>query len=52
MKLMLPRSVLISPLWQIIRYGCASGHAPKVFVLNRECTIAKALATSGSCMSW
>ena len=31
-QLTLPRSVLISPLWAIIRYGCASSQLGKVFV--------------------
>ena len=48
----LPRSVLISPLWAIIRYGCASSQLGKVLVEKRECTSASAsvplvLARSG-----
>jgi hypothetical protein len=31
----LPRSVLISPLWQTNRKGCASGQVGNVFVENR-----------------
>src|SRR5438477_7889524 len=34
-QLMLPRRVLISPLCATYRYGWASGHDGKVFVLNR-----------------
>ena len=36
-------SVLISPLWAITRYGCASGQLGNVFVEKRECTSAIAL---------
>src|SRR4051812_50042119 len=43
-QLRLPLTVLISPLWAIIRNGCASGHDGKVFVENRECTIASSVA--------
>ncbi|MNV54348.1 hypothetical protein D3C71_1465380 [compost metagenome] len=32
----LPRSVLISPLWIMKRYGCARSQLGKVFVLKRE----------------
>ena len=39
-QLRLPRTVLISPLWAIIRKGCASGQDGKVFVENREWTSA------------
>ena len=41
-QLRLPCSVLISPLWAIMRYGCASGHDGNVLVLNRLCTSASA----------
>ena len=34
-QLMFPRSVLISPLCAMYRYGWASGHDGKVLVLNR-----------------
>ena len=47
-QLMLPRSVLISPLWTMCRYGWASFHDPNVLVLNREWTKANALISSGS----
>ena len=43
-QLALPRSVLISPLWAIIRNGCASVQLGKVLVLKRECTSARRLA--------
>ena len=38
---MLPRSVLISPLWATTRYGCASGHDGNVLVLKRWWTSAR-----------
>ena len=38
----LPISVLISPLWQTTRYGCASSQLGKVLVEKRECTSASA----------
>ena len=41
-QLMLPVSVLISPLCAMKRYGCASGHDGNVFVLKRWCTSASA----------
>ncbi len=50
-QLMLPRSVLISPLWAMKRYGCASGHDGKVLVEKRWCTRASAESTSGSTTS-
>ncbi len=34
-QLTLPRTVLISPLWQRNRYGCASRHEGKVLVEKR-----------------
>ena len=40
-QFMLPRSVLISPLWHINRLGWARSQDGKVLVENRECTIAK-----------
>ena len=43
-QLTLPRSVLISPLCAIIRYGCASSQLGNVFVEKRECTSASALS--------
>ena len=46
-QLTLPMSVLISPLWAITRYGCASGQLGNVFVEKRECTSAIALAILG-----
>ena len=42
-RLRLPRTVLISPLWATKRNGCASGQDGKVLVENRLCTIAIAL---------
>ncbi len=50
-QLMLPVSVLISPLCATYRYGCASGHDGKVFVLKRWCTSASADSRSGSARS-
>ncbi len=47
-QLRFPWTVLISPLCEMKRYGCASGHDGKVFVENRECTRARAEATRGS----
>ncbi len=44
----LPWTVLISPLWASIRYGCASGQLGNVFVLKRECTSASALSKRSS----
>ena len=41
-QLMLPRTVLISPLWAIIRYGWASSQLGNVLVENREWTSASA----------
>ena len=46
-QLMLPRSVLISPLWAMKRYGCASGHDGNVLVLKRWWTSASADSTIG-----
>jgi hypothetical protein len=47
-QLTFPRSVLISPLWLMKRYGCARDQDGNVFVENREWTIAIALARVGS----
>ena len=47
-QLMLPRRVLISPLWEIIRYGWASFQLGNVFVLNREWNMQSALDSRGS----
>ena len=38
---LLPRSVLISPLWQSTRKGCARDHEGKVLVEKREWTSAR-----------
>ena len=50
-QLTLPRSVLISPLWATIRYGCASSQLGNVFVEKRECTRASALVRRSSARS-
>ncbi len=50
-QLMLPISVLISPLWAITRNGCASSQLGNVFVEKRECTSASALVKRSSCRS-
>ena len=47
-QLRLPRSVLISPLWASMRYGCASSQLGNVFVEKRECTSASRLTTRSS----
>ena len=47
-RLRLPMTVLISPLWASARKGWASGQAGKVFVENREWTIASSEVTRGS----
>ena len=47
-QLMLPRSVLISPLWQMIRYGWASSQLGKVLVEKREWTSASAVLKRSS----
>ena len=41
-QLRLACTVLISPLWAMNRYGCASGHVGKVLVEKRLCTSAMA----------
>jgi len=46
-QLMLPRSVLISPLCEMYRYGCARAQEGKVLVEKRWCTIAIAETTEG-----
>ena len=50
-QLMLPRSVLISPLCEMYRYGCARPQEGNVLVEKRECTITMAEETAGSCRS-
>ena len=50
-QLTLPRRVLISPLWQTKRYGCARAQFGKVLVEKRECTMARHDSTRGSTMS-
>ena len=50
-QLTLPISVLISPLWQITRYGWASSQLGNVFVEKRECTSASAEANRSSVRS-
>ena len=50
-QLRLPLTVLISPLWAIIRNGCASSQAGKVLVEKRECTTTSALAIRSSSSS-
>ena len=40
-QFMLPRSVLISPLWAMYRLGWARSQLGNVFVENREWTIAR-----------
>ena len=47
-QLTLPRTVLISPLWAIIRSGWASSQLGAVLVEKREWTIAKVLASERS----
>src|SRR5471032_2031491 len=48
-QLMLPRKVLISPLCEMYRYGCARPQDGKVLVEKRECTIPIAEMTFASC---
>ncbi len=50
-QLMFPRSVLISPLCAMQRYGCARSQLGNVLVLKRECTSAMADSISGFCRS-
>ncbi len=50
-QFLLPRIVLISPLWAMNRNGCASGQDGKVLVEKRECTRAMALLTRASVRS-
>ena len=47
-RLALPRNVLISPLWAIMRNGWASRQLGNVFVLYRWWTMAKAVRTRWS----
>ena len=47
-QFMFPSTVLISPLWAIIRSGWASSQLGAVLVEKREWTIAKMLTSSGS----
>ncbi len=47
-QLMFPRSVLISPLWQMIRYGWASSQLGNVLVEKREWTSATAVLKRSS----
>ena len=49
---MLPRTVLISPLWAIIRYGCASSQLGNVLVEKREWTRANAVSVRSSAQVW
>ena len=46
-QLTLPRSVLISPLWAMYRFGWARSQLGKVLVEKRECTSAMAVVTAG-----
>jgi hypothetical protein len=46
-QLMLPRSVLISPLWAMKRYGWARSQLGKVLVEKREWTMPIAVSMSG-----
>ena len=48
MRLRLPRTVLISPLWATKRNGWASGQDGKVLVEKRLCTMAMALMQRSS----
>ena len=50
-QFVLPRSVLISPLWQSSRYGWARDHVGKVLVENRLCTSAIAVTHCASARS-
>ena len=50
-QLRLPITVLISPLWAIIRYGWASSQAGNVLVEKREWTTTIALAIRSSSSS-
>ncbi|CFW31542.1 Uncharacterised protein [Bordetella pertussis] len=50
-QLKLPLTVLISPLWAIMRYGWASGQAGNVLVEKRWCTSASADTVRGSARS-
>ena len=48
----LPRSVLISPLWAMKRYGCARSQDGNVLVEKRWWTSARAETNCGSSRSW
>src|SRR5687767_12257865 len=48
-QLVLPFTVLISPLWAMYRKGCASRKDGKVLVEKRECTTARADTTFLCC---
>ena len=50
-QLALPFTVLISPLWQMLRNGCASCQVGNVFVEKRWCTMQMADIASGSAKS-
>jgi hypothetical protein len=50
-QLMLPRRVLISPLWAMRWYGWASSQLGNVLVLNREWKRHSALSVRGSSRS-
>ena len=47
-QFMLPRKVLISPLWARYRYGCARSQLGNVLVEKREWTSARADSIRGS----
>ncbi len=47
-QLTLPRSVLISPLCAMKRFGCARSQLGNVFVEKRECTSASAVTMLSS----
>ena len=51
-QLMFPCRVLISPLWIMNLYGCASLHAPSVLVENREWTSANDVTIRSLPRSW
>ena len=47
-QLRLPLTVLISPLWAMVRNGWASGQDGNVLVENRECTIPSSVVKRSS----
>ncbi len=49
-QLTLPRSVLISPLWATMRYGCASFHDGKVLVEKRADARARPRSRKRGCL--